>query len=316
MPIPWFIWNGESSFNHSLWISKLPPIKRAKERMQEVHIPGRAGMLTLLEGDDIYDPYTRECVVTTTNDRDMQDIMNWLRGNGELIVSTEPDHIYDAQISSEVVFNRISNNLQQATIPFYCQPYKRMRYPVSLAFADCGNNPGDVKSKPKLTVTKTGALTIQIGETSMSFEHLPGKVVIDCDAEIITTEAKAYDSSAYYYVGDYCTNAGGIYRFLTEGIGTNTQWEYVRDIDDPEAYDPTAYYYIGDYCTYQSKVYRFITEGIGSNTQWEYVRDAGTFTYIWPGAWTGEYLRIPTGKSHVSLSATATVTVEPNWRWV
>lgn len=287
----WFIWNGKTSIGMGLIVNDIPPIVRPKERTSQVTIPGRAGDLTLLEGDDIYEPYTKKITVTCRNEFITEEMLGWLRGEGELILCTEP-FVYEARIAAEVSFSRIGRAVSQAVIPFWCQPYKKAQNPERHIFTATDGmvirNLGNVASKPKITITGTGALSILISDGSgdtgnqMTFTHLPGDLVIDCDAGIMKTTAKSYDGNAYYYAGDYCTYQGG-------AAGT-----------------------------YEYGLYRFTTEGIGSSTEWEYVSSyVGTeYSYWWPGAWSGDYLRIPGGKSEIVINGSAGITIDPRWRWI
>ena len=57
-------------------------------------------------------------------------------------------------------------------------------------------------------------------------------------------------------------------------------------------------------------------EGIWiDDAEWELVGIAPErFEYIWPGTWSGEYLRIPVGSSEITVTGTADVTIDPQWR--
>ena len=81
---PWFIFKNRNSYSEGLWISKLPEIVRAAERYTTVTIPGRAGKLTMLEGEDICDDYIKECVVTcpTEMDADLAAFFKVMKENG------------------------------------------------------------------------------------------------------------------------------------------------------------------------------------------------------------------------------------------
>ena len=157
-----FIWNSENSHENGLWVKQMPKTTKPRERYQTINIPGRAGVLTLKEGDDIYDSTLKEIVVQTTRDNvKTPHIINWLRGSGKLILSTDKGKAYDAEILDEVAFSNISNDLMQATIPFICSPFKRRRYPDGdnvRIITDGGIfNPGDVRSFPKSTINATDA---------------------------------------------------------------------------------------------------------------------------------------------------------------
>lgn len=279
----WFIWKGKNSLrDFGLWIGKLPDIKRAPERYDTVDIPGRAGQLILLEGEDVYDSYERKLTVITRNTNPkLQEALAWLRGTSDWIISNEPNKVYRAMIINEIDFVRLGNDLISGEIRFYCEPLKKATHEDAISMSESGSvfNPGDVSSKPTVKVVGTGAATISVGNTAMSFEHLPGEIVIDCDAELITTKAKTYSPYDYYYIGDYANYAGsaswsaGIYRFTSEGIGDNTTWEREGDI----------------------------------------IQD---MEYIWPGKWDGKMLRIPPGEQMITLTGSPALTINPNWRWV
>ena len=283
---PWFIWKDKTSTSMGLWVSKLPDIIRPEERVQKVSVPGKAGELTLLEGDEVFESYTRTITVQMPNEHYTEELLNWLRGEGDLIVCTEPQMAYKARIAAQVVWSRLGNSLMQGKIVFDCQPFKTERYPNGSSFTATNGmtirNRGNVSSKPKLTVTASGALTIGIADRSMAFEHFPVNAEIDCDAGIITTKAKAYSGSAFYYAGDYCIYQGG----------ATGQYEY--------------------------GLYRFLNDAVGSSNEWEYISNyvGVDYVYPWPGKWTGEYLTIPTGQSQISISGSGTVVVDPQWRWV
>ena len=189
--MPWFIWNGKNSFgDFGLWINKLPPIIRAAERVTEIQIPGRAGSVTLLEGDDVYEQALKKCVVIVRNDVPIQPILAWLRGNGEVTFCNEPDRVYFARIAAEVSFSRISNDMSQATIVFSCNPLKGKLHEAQDMVTLTGNgtlrNPGDVASRPVVEITGSGNCTVEIGEQSMTFYAVSGTIKVDCDAQIIT----------------------------------------------------------------------------------------------------------------------------------
>lgn len=197
--MPWFVWKGKNSLaDFGLWINKLPPIVKAQERVQEVTIPGRPGVLTLLEGEDIYEPVLRKCVVIARNTLPFQLILDWLRGEGELVFSNEPDKTYYARIAAEVAFDRISNDMKQATIQFSCQPFKGSRYPshdqVEIDTPGSITNPGDIASRPLIHLTGSGGnSTITIGSQSMQFKNVSGTIDVDCDAEIVTKNGTLWD---------------------------------------------------------------------------------------------------------------------------
>jgi phage-related protein len=280
----WFIWNGKNSLSDfGLWISKLPKITRPNERYEEITIPGREGTLLTLEGENVYESYLKECVVVIPCDRDLQGILNWLRGSGDIVFSNEIDKAYTGRIANEVSFERIGNSLQQATIPFFVKPFKKQRNPEIITVTGSGTirNIGDVKSKPLVSITTYGDAEITIAGQTMTFSNVENTINIDCDAEIITTQAEAYNDAAYYYKGDYAifteNSIQKLYKFTESGIGAT-----------------------------------LVSGGKREEVEW----DGQPFKYAWHGIFTGEFWKIPKGESTVTSDIPESITIDPQWRWV
>ena len=238
----WFTWKNKSSLKEfDLWIGKLPKITRAPERHQEIKIPGRPGSLILLEGEYVYDSYEKECTVITRNTNPkIQEALEWLTGSGDVVFSNEIDKAYEARIISPVEFARIGNSLLQAKIVFFCEPLKKQRNESAVSFSASGTikNPGDVPSKPQITFTASGNQTITVNGKTLTLNNMPGgETLVDCENKLILVYAQAYNANAHYYIGEYATYNGNLYRFTSEGIGSLTTWEQV-------AWDGTPFRYI------------------------------------------------------------------------
>lgn len=215
---PWFIWHDIDSRTMGVWVSELPAPVRAAERTNTVEIPGRAGSLTLREGENVHSGYTKECRITVPADADMASLLDWLTGDGQVVFSNEPDRSYTAHLAAEVKFDRAGNSLKTATIPFYVHPHKAQYPPetdIALNASGSVYNPGTVASKGIITLTFTEAATLEIGDTTMTFVAAdPGEgesyaqetIVIDCDAELITQDGEIWDGS---YTGDFPRFAPG-----------------------------------------------------------------------------------------------------------
>lgn len=195
--MPWFIWNGQNSLaDYGLWVSKLPKRIRPEERHDEIVIPGRAGSLIMLEGEDVYDSVPEEMTVIARNELNIDRIVNWLRGSGELVLSTDVNKSRKGRIVGKVAFERIGNSLQQAVIPFLLQPFRMSRYPNQDSFSLDSRqatatvtfpNPGDVAAWPVFTVSGSGNVTISCpGSGSFTLKSLSGTVTVDCGARMVT----------------------------------------------------------------------------------------------------------------------------------
>lgn len=200
----WFTWRGKNSLaDFGLWIGKLPKFQRAQERYANIQIPGRAGSLILLEGDDVYEDYQLEVTVITRNrNPKIQASLAWLSGDGELCFSNEGEMVHEARIINVVEYARIGNDLLQGKIQFLCAPFRKRLHPytITLTASRTIYNPGDVASRPIVKITATGDRAITIGGQTMTFANLSGTVVVDCDAGIVTKDGDLWTGSV---TGDY-----------------------------------------------------------------------------------------------------------------
>lgn len=215
MMTPWFIWKGKNSFaDFGLWVRKLPKRTRAKERHEQIVIPGRAGSLIMTEGEDVYDAYSGEMIVSCKNTINLDRVKEWLRGSGELILSDDLSKAYTARIVNEVPFDREEKDkLFVGTIPFLFQPFRKGRYPERdervILSGTSGTlfNPGDVASRPIVRIIGSGDNQITIAGQTMAFENLPGPpsypVEVDCDAQIVTRNGEIWGervTGAYWQI--------------------------------------------------------------------------------------------------------------------
>lgn len=200
-----------------LWVSELPGQSKAQERVTRIKIPGRSGDLTLKDGDNVFDAYLMECVVTARRDSDFEKILEWLSGNGDLVLSSSANRAYDAQITAEITFDNIDNNLCQATIPFYVQPLKK-QYPPESNFSGINEpytiyNPGNVPSRPLVIIGLVGgSQTLQIANRTMTFS------------------AEAFSTTRSYIVGDHVIYNLNMYRFYTSKAPGSWDSDYVQQI--------------------------------------------------------------------------------------
>ena len=90
----WFHFKGKDSRDFGILISAAPEKVRAERRVEQVTIPGRNGDLTVDEGT--YAPYVLSVECGTRGSENLDEILAWLNGAGELILCTEPDKVFRA----------------------------------------------------------------------------------------------------------------------------------------------------------------------------------------------------------------------------
>ena len=114
-------------------VSEYPAISRPKERVSQITIPGRSGVLMLPEnGLPVYEPVLRTAQCWVRPDADIDAICAWLQGSGSVVFGNEPDRSYDARIINQIDFSKIlrGRGFRSFAVPFQCQPYKRLYPPA------------------------------------------------------------------------------------------------------------------------------------------------------------------------------------------
>ena len=162
----WFSWNGVDCRSMGVIMTAPAAIIRPEERVQHIEIPGRAGDLTQVEGENIFNSYIQTASIAVRGGYRVRDVYKWLRGAGEVTFSGEPDRKQDARIIGAITLNKHSRNMDyySGECQFYCQPLKkRLTAPeISVSNGDTIRNDGDVMTRPRIRV-KANATTVTAG---------------------------------------------------------------------------------------------------------------------------------------------------------
>lgn len=130
----YFIFNGKDSRDFEVYIAEYPPIVRPKERIETITVPGRSGTLHMREAEGVYESYTKSFEIIAVNPARIDEIKEWLKGAGELIIGNELDYIYSAYINAEIEFARFFRGWHKAVIPIEVQPYKASKNKTKVEF--------------------------------------------------------------------------------------------------------------------------------------------------------------------------------------
>ena len=115
------IWNGVSSTTiQGLLISELPPITKPEMRIAETVIDGRDGSTIEELG---YASYVKTVIIGLHGNFDINKVIKYFTGEGDVIFSNEPDKVYKAKICGKIDYTRLLR-YRQASIPFLVQPFK------------------------------------------------------------------------------------------------------------------------------------------------------------------------------------------------
>lgn len=179
------IWkNIDSETIPGLIITNIPPITKPKMKTSITKIDGRDGDIIEELG---YESYTKSIGIGLARNYDIDRVMKYFTGVGELIISDEPDKVYKAQIIEKIDYERLIR-FKTAVIKFYTQPYKYLKDEKSIIL-DINNetslkitNVGLEKSKPIITLEGTGTIEISLNGFNLFkyvFPENETKVVID-----------------------------------------------------------------------------------------------------------------------------------------
>lgn len=168
-----------------LLISELPPITKPEMRVEETVINGKDGS----QYEDLgFAPYEKPVLIGLRGNYNIDKVMKYFSGEGEVVFSNEPDKVYIAKIFSRIDYTRLLR-FRQATIPFIVQPYKYKRFEalehIETTPAEVYNE-GIEPSKPIFTLKGSGNVAISINGGYVfeyTFPDGENEVVIDSERE-------------------------------------------------------------------------------------------------------------------------------------
>ena len=178
-------WKGiDSTTINGLIICELPPISKPKMRTTITKIDGRDGDLIEELG---YESYVKTVKVGLTKNYDIDQVIKYFTGNGELILSNENDKVYNCSILDKVDYEKLLR-FKKAIVKFYTQPYKYKKNETKVILNVSGqtsvtvNNIGLEKSKPIIKLTGSGSVDLSVNGSTVftyNFPNNESNVIID-----------------------------------------------------------------------------------------------------------------------------------------
>ncbi|MBW8382210.1 MAG: hypothetical protein K0M69_06795, partial [Youngiibacter sp.] len=101
----YFIFKDVNSREYSIVVNTLPPVQSAKVDGEFLKVPGRDGFLFQEYGS--LSPIEKELEITLKDVSQLCSIKAWLRGSGNLILSSEPDVFYKARLNGQIDFKKL-----------------------------------------------------------------------------------------------------------------------------------------------------------------------------------------------------------------
>ena len=115
------LWKGVSSTTiNGLLICELPPISKPPLRVKETMIDGRDGSVIEELG---YSSYDKSITIGLRGNFDINKVIKYFTGEGEIVFSNEPEKVYTAKVISQVDYNRLLQ-FRTAVVTFRVQPFK------------------------------------------------------------------------------------------------------------------------------------------------------------------------------------------------
>ena len=169
MPQSYFIWKGIDSRTMGLTLKHALPIISPEERVKHKEIPGRSGDLTQMEkinaGESAYNSYIQTASFSLNGADKARELKRWLRWNGYLTTSSEPNRRQPARVIGAITLDKISRNMDRwaGEVQFYCEPFKEALTEETVTINDNSHpllwkvvNNGDVWAKPLIKMTTSG----------------------------------------------------------------------------------------------------------------------------------------------------------------
>lgn len=149
---------------NGLLICELPPVSMPQKRVNITEIDGKDGDII----DELgYKAYDRTVRVALTRNYDINTVIKYFSGNGTLVLSNEPDKVYNAAIYSKIDYEKLLR-FKTADIKFHVQPYKyklnEQSVDVSISSQESVTitNHGLEIAKPIMTLYGSGIITIAL----------------------------------------------------------------------------------------------------------------------------------------------------------
>ena len=191
---PGFIWRNTNSADLGVRITEYPPIVRPKERVTQITVPGRQGILTLPEAEQpVYESYLKNVKCWIGPGANREQVISWLQGSGQLVMGNEPDRVYRARIINQIDFEQLlkRKEYREFTVPFLCEPLKG-QYPEedTIEITASGSsifNPGNVPAYPVITLYGSGNIMLVTGGGAVSLASISEGIILDWDAQECTS---------------------------------------------------------------------------------------------------------------------------------
>ena len=207
----YIIWNNRDSTTiDGLIICELPPITKPQMRVVETAVDGVDGSVIEELG---YESYDKTIAIGLKAGSDIDSIMEYFTGNGDIVFSNEPNKVYKARIIQRIDYTRLLR-YRMATVTFRVQPFKyayKEEEEVGTSSITVTNG-GNCIAKPIITITGSGTVTLKVNDSPVCQYTFPsGDTTVTIDSE---------KQDAYYGSTLKNRNMVGEFPYLAKGYNT------------------------------------------------------------------------------------------------
>lgn len=176
----------DSRYIDGLVICELPPITKPPMRFIETMIDGIDGSVMEEVG---YQTYDKMLTIGITPKANIDEVIKFFSGKGEVVFSNEPDKYYKAYIFNQVDYVRLVR-FRTATVTFRVLPFKYKYDEISVNKGVNGvysvENWGNTTSKPLIHLSGSGTVECSVNGNSVfsyTFPENDTEVYIDSEMQ-------------------------------------------------------------------------------------------------------------------------------------
>lgn len=181
------IWKDiDSTTIKGLIISELPPITKPRMRVQETAIDGVDGSIIEELG---YESYDKSIKIGLTRNFDIDEVIKYFTGEGNVVFSNEPNKYYKAKIIEQIDYERLLR-FREAIVKFRVQPFKYeyqeeiINTPIEDITEIIVENKGNYISKPIIKIMGSGTVVFTInGNALFNYTFPDGEDTVIIDAQ-------------------------------------------------------------------------------------------------------------------------------------
>lgn len=206
-----FFKNINSDDIEGLIICSEPPISSSALKIKETSINGRDGAIIEKLG---YKTYTKTVEIALKRNANVDDIISFFSGEGDLTFKNELDKVYKAAVYEKIDLEKLLR-FRTGKVKFYCQPFKYKKNDAYISITNNITNAGNIESKPIIRLEKgtSASIELTIGGIRFKYTFLENDTYVEIDCEKMTVLYEGLNRNRQLEIG---------YEFPKLNVGNNT----------------------------------------------------------------------------------------------